>query len=205
MLKKSSNQQHSLDISEDKENTPSGGSDEDILSHDDDSDGNEEIFSRIELGKVTQRDIYFQEQLLKAMKRKHASQMKTDVHSDKRIPVAQHYFEKGESNDKVELSPNSGIYLSRSRASIIEITATKNDWRSMVKETLLEIYGSSIANYSAKGLRGEHPAIDFDVFKGLFEWVNRKFDNKVTNKVYTKYINKVAENKRNYKAKTTWT
>lgn len=49
--KKPSNQQHSLDISEDKENTPSGGSDEDILSHDDDSVGNKEIFSRIELGK----------------------------------------------------------------------------------------------------------------------------------------------------------
>lgn len=38
----------------------------------------------------------------------------------------------------------------------------------MVKDTLLEIYGFGIANYSAKGIRGEHPGIDSDVFKGLF-------------------------------------
>lgn len=44
----SSNKLHIVNISEDKENTPSGSS-EDTSSHDDDSDNHEEIFSRIEL------------------------------------------------------------------------------------------------------------------------------------------------------------
>lgn len=33
------------------------------------------------------------------------------------------------------------------------------------------------------------------------EWINRKFGNKVTDKEYTKAVNKVGENKRKYKAR----
>lgn len=36
---------------------------------------------------VTPRDIYYQEQLLKAMKRKYKSQLKADVNSDEIIQV----------------------------------------------------------------------------------------------------------------------
>ncbi|XP_074115783.1 uncharacterized protein LOC141538300 [Cotesia typhae] len=175
---------------------------EDELDNDlqvEDSDGDDGgILSRIEFGGVTLRDIHFQEQLLKAMKHKYADQVKMNAKSSNIIPIAECYHDKG--NDKIELSPNAGIYLSQVRASLIEAEAIrKNNWKIIVKETLLEIYGSSIVNYSAKGQRGERPAIDSDVFKGLFEWVNRKFDNKISTKLFTKAVNKVSENKRKYK------
>lgn len=33
------------------------------------------------------------------------------------------------------------------------------------------------------------------------EWVNRKFDNKISDKMFTKRVGKVCENKRKYKAR----
>lgn len=41
------------------------------------------------------------------------------------------------------------------------------DWKIMVREVILDIYGSSIANYSATGKRTNRPAIDHMLFKGV--------------------------------------
>ena len=41
-------------------------------------------------------------------------------------------------------------------------------WRVIVREVLLEIYGNTIANYSATGNRGDRPGIHPMLFKGLF-------------------------------------
>lgn len=43
-----------------------------------------------------------------------------------------------------------------------------NNWKVLVRETLLEVYGSSIANYSATGKRGKRPPIARQLFNGLF-------------------------------------
>lgn len=68
----------------------------------------------------------------------------------------------------MEISPYCGIYLSRSRHKYIEENSRLyNDWKIIARETLLEIYGSSIANYSATGKRSGRPGIDFRIFKGI--------------------------------------
>ena len=41
-------------------------------------------------------------------------------------------------------------------------------WKIVVREVLLEVYGHTIANYTAKGKRGVRPAINPTLFKGLF-------------------------------------
>lgn len=72
----------------------------------------------------------------------------------------------------MEISPNSGFYLSREKIAYIELRAAMNnnkcDWKKLVRETLLEVYGESITNYSATGKRGSRPAISAILFKALF-------------------------------------
>lgn len=55
------------------------------------------------------------------------------------------------------------------RASLIELEAeSRNDWKILIRETLLDVYGASIVNYSAPGKRGSRPGIDYKLFKGLY-------------------------------------
>lgn len=43
------------------------------------------------------------------------------------------------------------------------------DWQIIVRETLLQVYGSNISQYSALGSRrGEHPAINHALYLGLY-------------------------------------
>jgi len=42
------------------------------------------------------------------------------------------------------------------------------DWKVMVRETILDVYSSSIANYSATGKRTNRLAINPMLFKGLY-------------------------------------
>lgn len=72
----------------------------------------------------------------------------------------------------MEISPNGGFYLSREKIAYIELKSTTEnqeyDWKKLVRETLLEVYGESITNYSATGKRGARPAISAILFKALF-------------------------------------
>lgn len=50
----------------------------------------------------------------------------------------------------------------------------------MVRETILDVYSSSIANYSATGKRTNRPAIDPMLFKGLYgKYTQREFYLKI--------------------------
>lgn len=50
-----------------------------------------------------------------------------------------------------------------------ENEADVNDrWKAITREILLDIYGSSLKNYSALGKRGANPKIYPPLFKGLF-------------------------------------
>ena len=42
------------------------------------------------------------------------------------------------------------------------------DWKNIVEKVLLEVYGKTLANYSASGIRGRRPPINHLLFKGLF-------------------------------------
>lgn len=71
--------------------------------------------------------------------------------------------------DKVEISPNCGFYLNNAKVTYLEMKSkVDDDWKILVRETLLEVYGKSIANYSATGRRGSRPGIDSQLFQGLF-------------------------------------
>ena len=69
------------------------------------------------------------------------------------------------------MSPNSGFYTSKRKKSFLEMKIQLNkDWKIMVREVILDMYGSNIANYSATGKRTNRSAIDIHMlFKGLFD------------------------------------
>ncbi|EZA61818.1 hypothetical protein X777_09610, partial [Ooceraea biroi] len=88
---------------------------------------------------------------------------------------------------------NSGFYLSREKITYIELKSiTENqecDWKKLVRETLVEVYGESITNYSAIGKRGARPAISAILFKALFNWATEKARKPITRKAYIQCIN----------------
>lgn len=47
-----------------------------------------------------------------------------------------------------------------------------DNWTIIVRETLLEVYGNSISQFSATGKRGFRTKIDPRIFKGLFGMYN---------------------------------
>lgn len=69
----------------------------------------------------------------------------------------------------VEISPRSGFYLRKCKYSIIQLNFERDqDWRQMVREVLLDVYGKSLSNYSATGKKSKRPGINHQLFKGLY-------------------------------------
>lgn len=72
----------------------------------------------------------------------------------------------------MKISPNYEIYLSKGTYAYIErkseIIKGNYDWKTLVKETLLEIYGDELRNYSAKGTRGDFPGINIELYRALY-------------------------------------
>ncbi|KAK0078847.1 hypothetical protein PV326_009098 [Microctonus aethiopoides] len=156
--------------------------------------------SGIRLGKVTKQDIARQKCLLEAMTKEYNEQEKRNLNSKESLKVSDYYFSEGP--EKVEVSPCSGFFLPKNKWSYIGIKAgIDHGWHTLVRETLLEVYGNSISQFSATGKRGFRPRIDSRIFKGLFGWALSYSNDKVTKKQLITVINKFASNKRKYSKK----
>ncbi|CAG5102574.1 Protein of unknown function [Cotesia congregata] len=83
---------------------------------------------------------------------------------------------KVNGENKKEISPNSHIYFPIKLIESIEQSAVTEtgmiDWKKILKLALMEIYGNSIANYSAIGRnKNSRPPIDHDIYEGIFRSV----------------------------------
>ncbi|XP_067207003.1 uncharacterized protein [Linepithema humile] len=136
------------------------------------------------------------------IKHSYEAEAKADRNNEEIFEIPAHMLKPG---DNVEISPNSGFYLSREKIAYIELKSTTEnencDWKKLVRETLLEVYDESITNYSATGRRGARPAINAVLFKALFKWATEKAERPITRKAYIQCINKCASNKRKYRTK----
>jgi len=66
------------------------------------------------------------------------------------------------------LSPHCDFYFPKSKKTYIKLKYNiDQDWKVLV-ETLLEVYGSNIGNYSIIGKRGNRPPINRQLYNGLF-------------------------------------
>ncbi|KAK0073260.1 hypothetical protein PV325_010000 [Microctonus aethiopoides] len=142
--------------------------------------------SGIRLGKVTKSDIT-----------EYDEQEKRNMNSEESFKVSDYYFSEGP--DKVEVSPCCGFFLPKNKFSYINIKAEMDDnWTIIVRETLLEVYGNSISQFSATGKRRFRTKIDPRIFKRLFGWVLSFSKDKATKIQYITVINKFASNKGKY-------
>lgn len=65
--------------------------------------------------------------------------------------------------------PESDYFLPEDIINFIESRYKKNqDWKTIVKQILLRIYGEEIINRSALGKRNGRPGIDGELFTGLY-------------------------------------
>ncbi|KAK0170473.1 hypothetical protein PV327_011420 [Microctonus hyperodae] len=99
----------------------------------------------------------------------------------------------------VEISPGCGFYLRKCKFSIIQLNYERDqDWRQLVREVLLDVYGSSLSNYSATGKKSKRPGINHQLFKGLYDWINSVSPLPISKTTYINAINKAGTNKRKY-------
>lgn len=95
--------------------------------------------------------------------------------------------------------------MEKEKLNYIKLAAengAKNDthkWKIITKETLLEIYGGTLGNYSATGKRGKRPPIHHGLFKGLFNLAKEITKGEVEKGKFVNFINKIAYNKRKYR------
>lgn len=74
---------------------------------------------------------------------------------------------------QIEIWVGSGLYLPTERMMFIVNNSVdkkqKPSWKKFVKLVMLEVYGESVGNFSAKGLRGsQHLGIDSKLFAATF-------------------------------------
>ncbi|KAH0555416.1 hypothetical protein KQX54_018723 [Cotesia glomerata] len=102
------------------------------------------------------------------------------------ICISRDYLKNGVN--KVELPQKSGFYLAKDVFLNIQEEAG-NDWTKIVSETINEVYGTEIKNFSARGrYSAGRPKINPKLFKGLLNWT-KTIDDSVTMEKITKKIN----------------
>ncbi|XP_044578958.1 altered inheritance of mitochondria protein 44-like [Cotesia glomerata] len=100
-----------------------------------------------------------------------------------------------------ELSPGSGFYIDKNTILNIEEKCNQ-DWHKIVVETIDEVYGKEIKNFTAIGRNSQtRRGINKKLYKGLYNWV-KKIDQSVTPDKFIKKINDIARNERKVKDKT---
>ncbi|XP_077257502.1 uncharacterized protein LOC143894753 [Temnothorax americanus] len=129
---------------------------------------NASSFSGLFPWTVRKRDMEVVERLLTMMKTAYREQTKMNIlGTPEKSAICSIYF--ADDDNKEELSPNCGFYILKSKKAYIKLKYDMHhDWKVLVRETLLEVYGLSIANYSATGKRGTRQPINRQLFNGLF-------------------------------------
>lgn len=84
------------------------------------------------------------------------------------IQIPEFYTQPGDG--MIEIAKNSKIFFPLHVKNRIEMACQGNDdWETIVKSALLEIYGDNISNYSARGtLANGHPKIDDRLYNSIF-------------------------------------
>ncbi|KAK0158080.1 hypothetical protein PV327_011148, partial [Microctonus hyperodae] len=124
---------------------------------------------------MTKESIMIQEALLLAMKKAYEEQEKMNAGCEETFKIPPELLRPSEN--MVEISP---------------------DWRQLVREVLLDVYGSSLSNYSATGKKSSRPGINHQLFKGLYDWINSVSPVPISKTMFINAINKAASNKRKY-------
>ncbi|KAK0076029.1 hypothetical protein PV325_005995, partial [Microctonus aethiopoides] len=91
---------------------------------------------------------------------------------------------------------SSGIYILSARLHIIILNfECHNNWKNLVTEILVEIYGESLKYLSAKGSRGS-TGIHRSVYSAVHQLICEKWGQMIPEKDFVKHINKICNNRK---------
>ncbi|KAH0557599.1 hypothetical protein KQX54_008895 [Cotesia glomerata] len=104
-----------------------------------------------------------------------------------------------------QISEEHNIFFPKSAITYTEKRTEKSgnsnlsDWKNLVKEALIQIYGSNVGNFCAKGNVTSRTPINSQLFNALYTWANSRSEELITEKEFIQHINKIASNKRKNK------
>ncbi|XP_074113934.1 uncharacterized protein LOC141536996 [Cotesia typhae] len=101
--------------------------------------------------EVRETDVTFMQMVAEALTRIYESNERYNRQSSKVFEIPEFYTQPGDG--MVEIAKNSTIFFPLHVKKRIEMACQGNDdWETIVKSALLEIYGDNISNYSAREL-----------------------------------------------------
>ncbi|XP_015118967.1 uncharacterized protein LOC107042437 [Diachasma alloeum] len=113
--------------------------------------------------------------------------------------MPQSFLESGQN--RVEIFPGAKFYLSSLSMAVIDRKVAdadnKDKWKILIRQTLIHVYGKKLGLFSAKGAKvNSRPSINRQLFRGLVARAQTVSDEPIDEETLTKYINKMAFNKR---------
>ncbi|KAH0535158.1 hypothetical protein KQX54_014335 [Cotesia glomerata] len=103
---------------------------------------------------------------------------------------------------KARISETHNIFFPKSTIAFIEKrtesskSSNLSDWKNLVKEALIEVYGNNLQNYCAKGTRVSRLPIHPQLYQAILAWANSRSEQQINEADYVGHINKIASNKR---------
>ncbi|XP_033223860.1 uncharacterized protein LOC117177346 [Belonocnema kinseyi] len=186
--------QHELSDDEEKKSGSNSSLSSDEALSAEDFETSARAMGRTITVKVTKRDIALQKMLFAALEYSYQSENGFEKYLKGIVEIPDRYLRN--ARNMPEISPMAGFYLSEEKISYINLQSRKegnvSDWKIIVRKVLLQIYGATIGHYAAKGTRGQQPAINRLLFKGLFARAYRASMENLNPKDFIKYINKCA-------------
>ncbi|KAK0094424.1 hypothetical protein PV326_010907 [Microctonus aethiopoides] len=150
---------------------------------------------------VNKENIQFLENICNVFKRYLDEEKQDEIQKsvDNIVVISPEYLQAGEN--KVEIFPGGGFYMPSSIWNLISLTHGPDfsNWKSFVKDVLLQVYDDKLFNYTARGKRGR-PSIDPKLLKSLFRKINepRSRQDQLPEKTLINYINHSIANRRDY-------
>ncbi|XP_057326870.1 uncharacterized protein LOC130668548 [Microplitis mediator] len=150
---------------------------------------------------ISQSNLYFLKQVITAVEREN----KWLEDSDDRFNLIN--LKSGDDflipgPTKARISETHNIFFPKSTIAFIEKrtesskSSNLSDWRNLVKEALIEVYGKNIHNYCAKGTRVSRLPIHPQLYQAILAWANSRSEQQIDEADYVGHINKIASNKR---------
>ncbi|XP_074108827.1 uncharacterized protein LOC141533707 isoform X2 [Cotesia typhae] len=100
------------------------------------------------------------------------------------------------SPNKVEIFEGSNYYIRKERfESILRRHGEKKDWKKIITEILVELYGNNLQFYSAKGCKGSL-GVYWRLSDAIKDLIKIKLAIPITSKMFSKHINNVCCNRK---------
>ncbi|CAD6220955.1 GSCOCG00011599001-RA-CDS, partial [Cotesia congregata] len=149
--------------------------------------------------KITAENLRFFQKLI------NIAEKANKLHENSKLPLREinklpDEYSEPPSEEYIKIHQSHKVYLPKSTIACIvrtaQVSATKYDWKCLVKEILLEVYIKNIAQLSVKGKKGTtKPAMNCELLAAAHDWAKDISREQISDQDFNKYISKIISNK----------